>query len=131
MTTSSIQHDWIRQQIDAVSPGAFAQLERLETLPDEMSRKIAAIALGFACQAQNELGIRAGRDAFKRIPKNWAIDHLYATVASALDVTDEWEYRRLLELLKIEGLREQLDHYIRLGLESSNAEIVESAQDFV
>src|SRR4051812_24923846 len=96
---ASPYEDILRRQVDAVAPQAFEQLERLDVLPYDTSCRVVSVILGFACEAQNHAAIRAGRDAFHRIPRNLLTTCLEEVVANTLDLADEWEYRRLLELL--------------------------------
>jgi hypothetical protein len=116
--------------MNAVEPNASQQLDRLEVLPDDRSRRVLSIILSFACKAQNDAAHRAGREAFAKIPLGWRACQLHQVVTDTLDLTDEWEYRRLLELLE-QTAPDQLPPYIRIGLNSANEEIVDAANDFL
>jgi hypothetical protein len=126
---SSAYEDILRLQVDSIAPSAPEQLACLDTLPDDMGRRVTSIILSFACQAQNDAAINAGRNAFNRIPQNWLATHLRQVVAETLDLTDEWEYRRLLELLSAR-MPDGFDHYLKIGLNSTVRDIADAAKDF-
>jgi hypothetical protein len=86
-------------------------------------------ALALACQAQNIGRITAGRQQVLAMPRAWVLERIEQVAAEVLDLSDEWEYRRLLEVgaLLDAGLVRRL---VRLGLDSENPEVREAAQDF-
>ncbi len=57
------------------------------------------------------------------------MEHIESIAIESLNLTDDWEYRRLLELA--EGLSpELLQLFVGMGRESENPEIREAAEDF-
>jgi hypothetical protein len=73
--------------------------------------------------------IEMGRASISRIPYDWLNSELPQAVDESLDLDDEWEYRRLLELLA-ESAPQLMQTYIDLGLRSSNTEIQDAAAEF-
>ncbi len=69
-----------------------------------------------------------GRAGLLVIPRNWLLENINEAVQRVLDLDDEWEYRRLLEILwKIDkGL---VYEFTIKGLNSDNAEVRETARD--
>lgn len=85
-------------------------------------------AIERACQAQNNAVITRGRREILAMQRNEVVESIERVAAHALNLDDEWEFRRLLELY------EQLDkgllrRFIETGLESSNNEVREAAED--
>jgi hypothetical protein len=69
------------------------------------------------------------RDLIRRMPQSWLSRTLPSVVSDAIDLDDEWEYRRWIELLK--ELRSGLvPHYIAYGMSSKNDDVREAAADY-
>lgn len=86
-------------------------------------------AMEDACTAQSVRVIERGRAAVLAMPRQWVLEKIEQAAAAALDLNNEWEYRRLLELFQ------QMDHalarrLIDRGIGGPNAEIREAAADF-
>ena len=116
-------------RLDGVARGAFENLEVIDRFPDPVSKKVVSILLQQACQSQHIGSINVARKAIARIPNGWLALVLDELVAESLDLSDEWEYRRLLELLAL-NLVDQLSVYIRHGIESLDTEICHAAEDY-
>lgn len=69
-----------------------------------------------------------GRAGLLVIPRNWLLENIKEAIQRVLNLDDEWEYRRLLEVLwKIDkGL---VYEFTIRGLYSDNAEVRETARD--
>lgn len=83
-------------------------------------------AIQLACQPQNAGRIVAGRNLVLTMPRPWVLVRFERVAAGALDLSDYWVYRRLLELAELldAGLVERL---IPLGLASSDPDVREAA----
>src|SRR5262245_55278805 len=86
-------------------------------------------AVQLACQPQNAGRIMAGRQQVLALPRAWVLERIERVAAEALDLSDYWEYRRLLELAKLldDGLVQRL---VTLGIGSSDPDVREAAEDF-
>lgn len=104
-------------------------LHRVPGLSASASAEIIAEFVKLACQCQNEGNIVLGRCGIWSLPKDWTVERIKHIAASMLDLNDEWEYRRLLEVYERldKGLLTQL---IDRGLQSKCDEVREAAQDF-
>lgn len=73
--------------------------------------------------------IDEGRKIIFALPRQWVIENIHSIAQEILDLSDGWEYRRLLEVYKElnEGLLRKL---VAIGLESANDEVREAADDF-
>src|SRR5262249_41473069 len=95
----------------------------------EPSLDALRVAVQLACQPQSSGRIMTGRRQVLAFPRPWVIAHFEHIAATALDLSDYWEYRRLLELAALLDA-ELLQRLVRLGLVSSDPDLLEAAQDF-
>ena len=86
-------------------------------------------ALGYACRAQSDRAITRGRNEILALPRERVLQLIEDVAAETLPLSDEWEYRRLLELYELldKGLLQRL---VAAGLASGNPEVREAAEDF-
>ncbi len=126
---SSPQQRLLRDQINAIIPNAYDQLENVASFDQELACRIVSLITQFCCAAQNMGSIVAGRNAFKKLPGNWLTVNIPSIISRAVNLKDAWEYRRFLELLR-EAKIELLHTYVASGLKSSDPEIQEAATDF-
>ncbi len=117
------------QWLDAYGEDPWSHLDRVPSLAPDAARAVLRGLLEQACQAQNELNIRLGRHGLLALPRAWALRHLDAAVAEQLNLDDEWEYRRLLELLTLLA-PERLPVLIERGRSSPDAESRNAAEDW-
>jgi hypothetical protein len=97
-------------------------------MKDDLESQLA-VGLELACQCQHIRTISAGRRAIVDLPRPWVLGNLLRVAGEALNLSDEWEYRRLLEVCELinAGLPAALIHQ---GRGSVNAEVREAAEDF-
>lgn len=86
---------------------------------------VAAELLRTACKAQNAANILLAR---RRLAALAPLD-LVALAESTIDMNDEWEYRRLLELAK-EVDEHALRRLVQWGLRHADDSVAEAAVDF-
>ncbi|WP_042726297.1 hypothetical protein [Chthoniobacter flavus] len=121
--------DRLYSRLEAILPGAKTRLETIAELEIQIAAQLAVEILATCCQAQNVGVITAGRRAFVRMPQNWINEHLPEFVDRAVNFSDDWEYRRFLEVLDGVG-SPLLEQYCAIGAASNNPEIREVANDF-
>jgi hypothetical protein len=86
-------------------------------------------AVTLACQPSNAGRIVAGRRQVLAMPRLWVLERIERVAAETLDLSDYWEYRRLLELAELlDG--ELVRRLVPLGLGSSDPDVLEAAEDF-
>jgi hypothetical protein len=63
------------------------------------------------------------------MPRAWVLEKIEQVAAKSLDLSDYWEYRRLLELADLldQGLVRRL---VLLGLKNSDDDVREAAEDY-
>jgi len=87
-------------------------------------------ALQLACQAQHMSNIISGRNQIVALPRSWVLENIEKTAIETLDLGDDWEYRRLLEiadLLRDSGLVSRL---VTFGQQSVNPDVREVAEEW-
>lgn len=82
-----------------------------------------------ACQPTYVPSIVRGRSQVLALPRSWVLEHIEEVAIAAHDLSDYWEYRRLLELVELldSGL---LRRFVSLGLGNHDPEVNEAAEDF-
>jgi hypothetical protein len=120
--------DDLDHKIDSVCPGASDRLDRIDEFPDSEGKAIVKALLKQACESQHVGHISSAREALLRLPRSWLSRVLPDAIDEVVDLGDEWEYRRLVELLK-ELHSELFDSYIDYGISAGSGEIFEAATD--
>ena len=121
--------DSYRQRMSEFGPNLWERLHEVPTLPADRALDVVRYLLQLACQPTHIAPILLGRRSLVRIPRRWLLEHLEAAAAEALDLADEWEYRRFIEtccFLDV-GLAEQV---AQQGLTSEHSAIREAAEGF-
>lgn len=115
-------------KVNSYSDNLWENLDRVPSLPLDAGRSLLAFFVELACQCQNNTNINLGRNAILSLPHKWVCRNIQSVVEAQLTLSNEWEYRRLLEVY------EQLDNelwiaHIAFGLSTSDAEIIAAAID--
>jgi len=130
MNLSDVSYDLgVKEWLNKIEPEIWKHLERIPLLPEETADELLCYFIQLACQPTNIRPITIGRVAISEMPKEWVLYHIEALAEKNLNLNDDWEYRRLVELYS------QLDNklvqrLVVLGLNSSNPDVVEAAEDF-
>ena len=96
---------------------------------DEIAANIVSELVGWACKPTNILPISIARNCLKQFPVEWVSLRIKYIALKSIDITDDWDYRRLLELSEIISL-DLLKWAITLGEKSNNFDILEAVDDF-
>lgn len=94
-----------------------------------MAEKVLSILLQWACYGQNESGILFGREQIAKISKKWLQEHLLTVVKNGFEYTDDWNYRRLLELVS-KQIPELMEDMLLINLDTTNPDLLEVIEDF-
>lgn len=119
----------IREDLDKVLPYAYDSIEKVEKLPLETGLSLLKILIEYACMSQNIALITLARERIKKIPLKWMTQYFPEVANASVDFDDDWEYLRLLELVR-EAAPDLLDVFIDRGLLSENDEVQEAAEYF-
>jgi len=104
----------IRKALDKILPGAYDNIEKIGGFPTEIRKNILEILIKYACESQNVTAIMLARDRIKKIPSSCLSCIFLEALDAVIDFQDEWEYRRLLELVK-EAVPDLLTLFIDRG----------------
>lgn len=117
------------EEMNSFYPSLWEHFDILPSFSKENSTGVISYLLKIGCQSTHIGNIRLGRESLASIPRSWLIERIYNIANQTLDLNDEWEYRRLLEIYQIldNGLLKSLCY---LGKQSKNIAVQEAANDF-
>jgi hypothetical protein len=115
--------------MDTYQKDLWKHLERVSQLEPESGDAVLSYLLELACQSQHTGNIERGRKALLRLPRDWVLQHIERVAEPLLQLNDEWEYRRLLEVYEHLD-KELVQKLVYRGLTSQNPEIRETAADY-
>ena len=116
--------------IDHEAEKAIWKIKHIDTLSEDEAKHILTVLIKNTCHSQNITPIVYARKRINEIPKKWLVDNFIDTAIMCIEFDDDWDYRRLLELIKV-VIPEFLNWAIHIGLQSNNPEVVEAANDFL
>ena len=123
------REDTIRKQLKKNGIQSFESLADIDTLPVSCAEQAVKILLEWACYGQNDTGIILGRSLIGRIPKHWLRKHMISVVREYFDYRDEWNYRRLMELVLL-LIPEEKDTFLALNANTDDADLLEVMGDY-
>ena len=130
MTTLHSYEINYRNQMDAFQKDLWAHLDLTPTLPTDTGHAVLTYLLELACQSQNVLNIELGRKALLALPRMWLLAHIEEDAEPLVQLNDEWEYRRLLEVYS--KLDSTLTRKLAMrGIDNSDIGIREACKDFL
>jgi len=86
-------------------------------------------SIELACQPTYVPYIKQGRAQVLALPRAWVLEHIEQVATAALDLSDYWVQRRLLELAELLDSR-LLQRFVSLGLGNPDPDVHEAAEDF-
>lgn len=116
------------QDLTKIAPVIGTDVENFKRLSDNETQQILIRLLSYACLAQNTGNITSARLILAEFPYELLISRLPGAIEAYLNCNDEWEFRRLIELLRIVA-QELIDRYLAMGERSPNPEVREAAED--
>lgn len=96
---------------------------------DEISDGIVRCLLSWTCKPQNTTSIMIARDCIKQFPVDWISNKIKRNATYSIELSDYWDYRRLLELCKMISF-ELLQWSLCLMQDSEDEDIIEAINDF-
>ena len=107
----------------------YFSVYEIMALPDDTASEIVGELVSWACASTNIMPITLGRNCLKQFPVEWVSPKIKQTVFRFININDDWDYRRLLELCKLIST-DLLKWAITLGANSTNPDIIEAVDDF-
>ncbi|MCA9214450.1 MAG: hypothetical protein KDB27_15370 [Planctomycetales bacterium] len=71
------------------------------SLPADQATSVLQYLLTLACECQNHANILLGRRALAAMPPDWLADRIHTAAKTRLNLTDDWECRRLIEVYAV------------------------------
>lgn len=107
----------------------YFRTSEIMALSEETASEVVGKLISWACQPTNIMPITIARNCLKQFPIEWVSLKIKQTVFRFIDITDDWDYRRLLELCELISL-DLLKWAIELNEKSTNSDIAEAVDDF-
>ena len=108
----------------------FFDTDLIIGLDKKTTDDIVGCLLSFACQSQNDSPITLGRKYLTMLPEEWVIERIINVSPVVLELNDDWEYRRLMELSEIIS-KDLLRWAHDQGRESDNPDVIEAYNDYI
>src|SRR5260370_32901 len=112
----------VRENIKTPNPDREFAFRLAQLLPAEQRQKLLPDLVQLACEPSYVPTIKQARQAILTLPRRWTIEHVEAAAEILLPSSDDWVYRRLLELYAILD-RELTLKFARHAAEQENPEI--------
>lgn len=96
---------------------------------DDVSSEIIKTLLFYACNPTHIALITYSRNCLTQFPAEWLCIKIKNLVFQSVNIYDDWEYRRLLELSEMIS-KDLLNWSISIANFSTDSEIIEAAEDF-
>lgn len=126
----NIYEKCIKDKINAAAgKEIYFKVNEMLELPDKISSAIVMILLDFACNPTHISLITIARNCLKQFPVDWLTDKIMKLVFKTVNIYDDWDYRRFLELSNMIS-DELLEWAISISYHSDNSDIIEAATDF-
>ena len=107
----------------------FFDADQIMELDQDTSDKIVGLLLSYACQSQNDRPITLGRTYLTMFSREWITSRIMKVAPGVLDLNDDWEYRRLMEVSKL--ISDDLFRWAHeQGRGSDDPDVVEAYDDF-
>ncbi len=119
----------LMERINRIDGFTYDDIKTVDKYPLEIAQRVLKELLKNACLATNYLPIELGRKKINEINKEWLKQNLVFVTEKCIDYSDEWEYRRLLELVVL-TIPELKSEILEKGKKTGNEEIREVVTDF-
>ena len=94
--------EWIAESVNEIAGrDIYFDAGEIMKLPEKTVERLVAELLRWACCPQNTRPITIGRDCLKRLPAAWVTPYIKRKAPDVLDMSDYWEYRRLMEVAEM------------------------------
>ena len=117
------------EEIQRINNFPYEDIKSLDKYPLDISKQVLKVLIEYACQGQNYGPIVLGRKKINEIDKAWLKQYFIEVASMCIDYSDEWEYRRLMELV-VCVIPELEQEVLKLGVQSENEEVREVVEDY-
>lgn len=120
---------WLIEEIQNINNFPYEDIKVLDKYPLDVSKQVLKILIENSCLGQNYGPIEISRKKINEIDKVWLKQYLIEVASTCIDYSDEWEYRRLVELV-VFVMPELKQEILKFGAQSENEEVREVVEDF-
>lgn len=120
---------WLIEEIQNINNFPYEDIKVLDKYPLDVSKQVLKILIENSCLGQNYGSIEISRKKINEIDKVWLKQYLIEVASTCIDYSDEWEYRRLVELV-VFVMPELKQEILKFGAQSENEEVREVVEDF-
>ena len=120
---------WLIEEIQRINNFPYEDIKSLDKYPLDISKQVLKVLIEHACQGQNYGPIMLGRKKNDEIDKAWLKQYFLEVASMCIDYSDEWEYRRLMELV-VCVIPELKQEVLKFGVQSENEEVREVVEDY-
>lgn len=96
---------------------------------EDISSEIIKTLLFYVCNSTHIAPITYSRNCLSQLSSEWLCVKIKDLVFQSVNIYDDWEYRRFLELSEIIS-KDLLEWAISISIYSSNSDIIEATADF-
>ena len=120
---------WLIERLGKIENFQYNEISNLHQYPLSISEQVLRVLIENSCLGQNYAPIELGRKKIDEIDKEWLKQHFLAVAESCIDFSDDWEYRRLLELI-VCVIPELKVAALEFGKDSENEDILEVVEEY-
>ena len=114
---------------NAANKEVYFSISEIMALSEKTAAEVIGKLIFWACNPTNIMPITIARNCLEQFHVDWVSPKIKQTVFRYIDINDDWDYRRLLELCELISL-DLLEWAIELNEKSTNPDIVEAVNDF-
>lgn len=119
------------EKVNKASNGIYDNICYIDKYPLPISKKVLGILIQNACVGQNCGPIELGRKKIREvINRDWLIKYFIEVADENINYSDEWEFRRLVELVML-CVPELKERVLAKGANSENEEVREVVEDYM
>ena len=107
----------------------YFSISEIMALSEKTAAEVVGELVSWACDPTNIMPITIARNCLEQFPVDWVSPKIKQTVFRFIDINDDWDYRRLLELCELISL-DLLKWAIELNERSTDPDITEAVDDF-
>ena len=107
----------------------YFSISEIMALSEKTAAEVVGELISWACDPTNIMPITIARNCLEQFPVDWVSPKIKQTVFRFIDINDDWDYRRLLELCELISL-DLLKWAIELNERSTDPDIAEAVDDF-
>ena len=116
-------------ELQKINKFPYEDIHLIDKYPLCIAKEVLKVLIDNACCGQNYAPIELGRKKINEINKEWLNRYFLEVAASCIDFSDEWEYRRLVELVDL-VVPKLMPQVLDIGKDSENEEVREVVDDY-